>query len=69
MSPQVLNSGPGFLHVFLGIEEGVTHFLTIIGGKPTIHSFLSTGEKVATELNVPLVKAALQFIDNLVTGA
>jgi len=72
MNPTVLNSGidaqsgNSFQHILLGIENGVTHFLTLIGGKATIHSFLATGEVVATDLNVPLLKSALQFVDSLI---
>ncbi len=74
MNPTVVNSGQdaqgnAFSHVLLGIEDGVTHFLTIIGGKATIHSFLATGEVIATNLNVPMLKAAMQIVDSLITGA
>ncbi len=76
MNPTVVNSGQNaagvsFSHVLLGIEEGITHFLTVIGGKATIHSFLADGEMIATDLNVPMLKTALQIVDGLVaaTGA
>lgn len=68
---QVLNQGTHptlgpFLHALLPqVEEGVTQFLTAIGGKATIHKITSAGEVLSTDLNLPILRDILQVVDGL----
>ncbi len=56
----------GFHAVAVDVENGVTSLLSKFGDKVTLHKFFTTGETVAQDLNIPLLRDILTAVDSLV---
>ena len=60
-------SGASFFHILLkSVEADVTHLVTVLGDKATIHRILATGEVIATEVSLPVLKEVLAAVSSFV---